>query len=107
MNITLPRELDVLDQHHGFTAETKPPYKYPRGKLRVAGRVDATGCIQIGDTRWRPGHMLRKTLTGRLVASGRSFYQMNNDVTAGLYDVPGYPYLVVVWYDNKTGNRIA
>lgn len=37
----------------------------------------------------------------------KSFYQTNDDVTQALYKVAGYRYPVAVWFDNKTGRRIA
>lgn len=83
-----PASINVIDAHGGFTAVT-------RGGLR-------------GHTLWRPGRMLKKTTIGRLTQyDPKSFFQTNNDVTQALYKVAGYRYPVAVWFDNKTGRRIA
>jgi hypothetical protein len=80
-----PTEINVLDQHGGFTAETTN-----------------------GNTLWRPASLLKHGETGTLVkVNPKSFYQVNNDVTMAHYRVPGYRYPVVLWFDNKTGHRIA
>ncbi|MFI5296684.1 MAG: hypothetical protein ACHREM_01185 [Polyangiales bacterium] len=80
-----PGEINVLDQHGGFTAETTK-----------------------GNTLWRPASLLKHGETGTLVkVNPKSFYQTNNDVTMATYRVPGYRYPVVLWFDNKTGHRIA
>ena len=85
-----PSPLNVLDNSGGFTAETIP-----------------------GQTLWRAGTVLsrgRRALSpmGTLVGyNNRSFYQSNNDVTRASYKVKGYRYPIIVWFDNKTGLRIA
>ena len=80
-----PSSIDVLDELGGFTAQT-------------------TAWSDL----WRPGRILKKTTRGHLVEfNSRSFYQTNNDVTKAYYRVPGYRYAVVLWFDNKTGRRIA
>ncbi|MFA5136961.1 MAG: hypothetical protein WC489_06270 [Patescibacteria group bacterium] len=81
-----PVKINVLDKHGGFTAIT----------------------TKRGDTLWRPGKILKKSKTGVLLSfNEKSFYQLNNDVTEAIYKVPGYPYKVALWFDNKTGRRIA
>jgi len=88
-----PQTIDVLDRHQGFTAII--PYRrssYARGY----------------NTLWRPGKLLKRGTTGNLQESDEhSFFQLNDDVTMAIYKVPGYPYRVAVWFDNKTGERIA
>ncbi len=80
-----PHQLNVLDGHGGFTAET----------------------TKRGDTLWRPGTVLKST-TGTLVKHDpRSFFQTNNDVTKATYKVAGYRYPVIAWFDNRTKHRIA
>jgi len=74
------------DSHGGFTIETK-----------------------VG-TLWRPASALGSR--GRPVAklfayAEHSFYQNNNDVTKAFYKVAGYRYILVAWFDNITGKRIA
>jgi len=88
--LEMPETLNVLDQHGGFSAwiTTKKSGDY---------------------TLWRPGQVL-KSPVGTLIAGSvnpKSFYQLNNDVTKAMYKVRGYRYPVVVWFDNKTGKRIA
>lgn len=79
-----PKQLNVLDSQGGFTAITK------RGTL------------------WRPGSLLKQTVRGELQTyDEQSFFQTNNNVTQGIYKVPGYRYRVAVWFDNVTGARIA
>ncbi len=84
-----PPTLNVLDGHGGFTVET-------------SGRNIGTG------TLWRPGDVLKKGTIGKLENyDGKSFYQTNKNVTRARYKVPGYRYMVCVWFDNQTGERIA
>jgi hypothetical protein len=80
------KQINVLDKHNGFTAIT----------------------TKNQDTLWRPGLVLKGNYSGNLVSyDEHSFYQLNNDVTKAIYKVKGYRYPVVVWFDNKTGNRVA
>lgn len=66
-------------------------------------------------TLWRPESVLTegkrtrgKPTIGTLKSyTERSFYQTNDDVTMATYKVKGYGYLVAVWFDNQTGERIA
>jgi hypothetical protein len=96
-----PETLNVLDKHAGFTAATKI---YRPDNL--SGNL--TGEELSLDTLWRPGWILRGGPDGTLVGwKGDSFYQLNNDVTIGLYKVKGYRYLIACWWDNLTGKRIA
>jgi len=84
-----PTRINVLDNHGGFTAETK-------------GKTMGTGSL------WRPGNVLKGSTQGVLFHTDRSsFYQNNNDVTKATYKVPGYRYPIFVWFDNRTGKRIA
>jgi hypothetical protein len=81
-----PEKMRVLDEHGGFTAITTKSH----------------------DTLWRPGAVLKGHNIGVLVSyNEKSFFQTNNNVTAAIYKVPGYRYPVILWFDNKTGHRIA
>ncbi len=115
-----PRTINVVDRHGGFTCESKMPYFLkasgvrhgrPRGsRFNMKWRRDAVagGKLPIGDTLWRPGAVLRHGTTGTLVDYNESsFWQTNDDVTIAVYRVSGYGYPVLVWFDNKTGERIA
>jgi len=83
-----PTKMNVLDKLGGFTAVTKLGTLY-RGSS-VAKKL------------------LKKGHIGKLARfNERSFYQTNNDVTEAYYDLPGYSYYAAVWFDNKTGKRIA
>lgn len=106
-----PTQLNVLDSHGGFTAESKMPYL--RGILKpkrfdIAARLKANNqVLRIGDTLWRPGSIL-KDISGDLLAyNEKSFYQTNNDVTQAIYRVRGYNYPIIAWFDNSTKHRIA
>ena len=100
-----PARINVLDQHGGFTAVTKPPWSRTDERPKFAS--DPKAWLR-GDTLWRPGNVLKGTTQGELaVYDDKSFFQTNNDVTIALYRVPGYQYPVAVWFDNKTGKRIA
>lgn len=106
-----PDELNVLDRHGGFTAESKMPYGL-KGLSRMdfkARRDASTGArLYIGDTLWRPGRLLKRDTVGDLLDyDERSFYQRNDDVTIAVYRVPGYSYPVLAWFDNASGERIA
>lgn len=93
--MTPPTTLNVIDIHGGFTAIV-PTRDYRTGKM--------TG---PANTLWRPGTLLSNPV-GRLESfEVDSFYQGNNDVTIAHYKVPGYRYIVAVWFDNPTGRRIA
>ena len=84
-----PTKTNVIDRHGGFTVVTK-------------------GRRQGESTLWRPGHVLKETTEGTLVdINPKSFYQLNNDVTKATYKVAGYRYPVILWFDNKSGERIA
>ncbi len=108
-----PKELNVIDRHGGFTIESKPPSWF-KGKMfdfeareRRIG-PSSLGKLPFGDSLWRPGRILRGSTMGRLVAyDEEAFYQTNNDVTIAVYRVSGYGYPVLVWFDNKTSQRIA
>jgi hypothetical protein len=126
----IPPEFEsVIDRHGGFTIESQMPSYMKRhtvfGKtLKRLGRFDMVGRresltralkgaqpareLPIGQTLWRPGALLKGDTVGRLLAfDEESFYQQNNDVTVALYRVPGYGYPIILWFDNKTGERIA
>jgi hypothetical protein len=88
-----PATINVLDQHGGFTAVTKPGYG---------------GSLFHGNTLWRGSGVLKGFTTGTLQTyDPKSFFQGNNDVTIAIYKVRGYRYPIAVWFDNKTGARIA
>ena len=100
-----PTMMNVLDNHGGFTAVTKPPRWLAGARPKFA--VDPRAWLG-GDTVWRPGSLLKSTTNGTLKAyEPKSFYQTNNNVTMALYRVPGYQYPVAVWFDNASGQRIA
>jgi hypothetical protein len=83
-----PKFMNVLDQHGGFIAVT----------------------TKHGDTLWRPGQVLKKGTTGRLVEGSVepfTFFQQNNNVRSALYKTPGYRYPIKVWIDNTTNKRVA
>lgn len=83
-----PITMRVIDEHGGFTALTKSGSAW--------------------NTLWRPGSILKKSHIGTLVTyREKSHFQNNNDVTVATYKVPGYNYKVVLWFDNKTGKRLA
>lgn len=91
LNGVVPAEEWVI-HHGGFTIETEDIIRGTYTLYRnsdVLGDLDATGYLI-------PGSVDTKT-----------FYQTNNDVTQAQYKVPGYKYPVVIWWDNKTGKRIA
>lgn len=108
-----PRFMNVLDNQGGFTAVTMPrswaPHLKEERKRRGVLHKDPKYRTNInGQTIWRPGSLLKRSTTGELVdSSPRSFYQTNDDVTVAVYKVAGYQYPVVVWFDNKSGRRIA
>ena len=82
--MTPDKELDVLDKFGGFT------------------------CITKLGTLWRRGQILKHGTHGILQSyNENSFFQNNNDVTIAYYKVNHYRYTVVLWFDNKTGKRIA
>lgn len=118
-----PQELNVIDQHGGFTAITTSPTNV-KIVLDLAGEREARledynptlalpfvrweKVTREHDTLWRPGTLLKQTTVGTLQEfDEHSFYQLNDNVTKAIYKVPGYKYRVAVWFDNTTGNRIA
>lgn len=96
-----PQEIDVLDSNRGFTAITPSMrYRWENGRYVVR--------MTEGNTLWRPSFIAPKGTVGKLVEyKTNSFYQTNNDVTQAIYKIPGYRYRVAVWFDNRTGERIA
>ena len=104
--MTPPQKTNVIDRNGGFTAVTGVTKSFLERYAR-AGRTKAEA-ILAGPTLWRPGSILKKTTDGVLLAyDERSFYQTNDDVTKAIYKVPGYAFVVAVWFDNATGERIA
>lgn len=115
-----PATLDVLDDHGGLTIESDTLSPTVRAAARVS-RFDFDERIRrarttlarrrfaVGPTLWRPGGVLKgREPIGDLIAyDPRSFYQDNDNVTLAVYRVPGYGYPVLVWFDNRTGQRIA
>lgn len=83
-----PLKIDVLDKMGGFTAATKAGTLY-RGSS-IAKKLLKKGSIGK-----------------RAMFREHTFYQSNNDVTEAYYNIPGYSYYAVVWFDNKTHKRIA
>lgn len=73
--------------------------------------IETSDIIRGTYTLYRPAEVLGDLDdTGYLIPGSvdtKTFYQTNNDVTQAQYKVPGYKYPVVVWWDNKTGKRIA
>ena len=78
------------------------------------GAVRGFCAVTRGGTLWRHERVLTegrrtagKPTTGTLFHfDEHSFFQLNDDVTEALYRVEGYPYVVALWFDNKTGERI-
>jgi hypothetical protein len=82
-----PPKINILDKIGGFTAMTKGGTLY-RGPS-IAKKL------------------LKKGSIGTLARfNERSFFQTNNHVTQATYDVPGYGYHAIIWFDNKTRRRI-
>lgn len=120
-----PKELNVLDQHGGFTAITTSLIhikiiKDPITGERECTRADYSPTLTLpfvrwervwreSSTLWRPGQLLKRSKTvGTLQEyTEQSFFQTNNNVTKAIYKVPGYRYRIAVWFDNVTGGRIA
>ena len=81
-----PKQIDVIDNNDGFTAIT-------------TNRMD---------TLWRPKKVLKTNTIGILEGyNDHTFYQNNSDTTKAIYKVKGYRYPIALWFDNKTGKRIA
>ena len=102
-----PKEINVIDKHNGFTAITKSPtYKKvfdENGKFLKWEKV-----WQERDTLWRSSALLKGETIGVLQDyDENSFYQNNNDVTIAFYKVKGYCNRIVLWFNNKTGERIG
>ncbi len=80
-----PVTVNVLDQHGNFTIET-----------------------ESGDSLTRVGDRLKLGTTGALIDfNGDSFYQNYDNVTEARYKVKGLARPALVWFDNRTGKRIA
>ena len=80
-----PEKYNIINKQGGFTAVT----------------------TKRNDTLWRPASILKGKRIGELIRYKEdSFYQNNNDVTTAFYKIKGYPYRIVVWFDNKTHRRI-
>lgn len=76
-----PERMDVTDRNGGFVAE---------------GPVN---------TIWRGP---RPSMMGTLVDyDEESFYQTNDNCTKARYRLYAYRFLALVWFDNKTGERVA
>lgn len=118
-----PKTINVLNGNDGFVAITKSP-TYVKIVMGSHGEREATPddytptlnkpfvrwqkVMKERDTVWRPANLLKKTTQGTLDEfNEQSFYQTNDNVTQAFYRVAGYKYRVVVWFDNKTGERIA
>ena len=103
-----PAKLNVLDNHGGFTCESKSPREVKQRMNFVERRRVHQGKLWIGDTLWRSGSILKGVSIGRLLDyDEHSFYQDNDDATQAVYRVQGYGYPVLVWFDNKSHKRIA
>lgn len=120
-----PDEINVIDQHGGFTAITlgkqsvkivldsivgereARPGDYVNGKL-TRPFIRWESVMREQDTLWRPASLLKKTTIGTLQEYDvQSFYQTNDNVTKAIYKVDGYKYRVAIWFDNASGVRIA
>ena len=101
------KEINVIDEHGGFNALTKS-YDYDKitnidGKFIEWKR----SFKERKNTLWRPGNILKDSNGILQEFNENSFFQNNNDVTLAIYKVKGYCNRIAVWYDNKTGKRIA
>jgi NDP-sugar pyrophosphorylase family protein len=99
-----PKETNVIHRA-GFTILSRKK-TWSRDDMRREWK-------ETGDTLWRNAGVLIKSrrlkdCIGVLQEyDEKSFFQNNNDVTKAIYKVKGYGYRVVLWFDNKTGERIA
>lgn len=77
-----PERIDLIDKQNGFT------------------RINMQG-----ETMWRPKDMLRLT-TGKLIEYDENASHEGCSVTQARYSAPFFPYPVVIWFNNKTKERI-
>jgi hypothetical protein len=118
-----PREIDVLDGHAGYNVftfarryEQAPGAEESRAgggrhtptKARLV-RMSTEEIHRRGDTLWKPASAFAgKGPNGTLVSFWeQAFYQSNDHATLAIYNVRGYGPLIAVWFDNRTGERIA
>jgi hypothetical protein len=62
-----------------------------------------------GDTQWRDAKDLKGKTMGTLIPGSvnpNTVYQTYDNVTSAHYKVPGYRHHVIVWFDNRTGQRM-
>jgi hypothetical protein len=111
---------ELLDNHGGFTAITKPDKRHVKQYRAVTAYPESqytpyktvfSHWVEVkrvydGDSLWRPGALLKPDCIGRLVAYRKSFYQNNKNVIQAFYKVSGYRFLVTLWY-SVDGKRIA
>jgi len=102
-----PTSITVLDTNGGFTAVTTLAHGQTKRFPALVGKDQ-----RHGGTLWRQGRVLKKKgiwhIVGYLVEKNeKTFYQMNDDVTLAIYRIASYPYPIAVFFDNKTGKRIA
>lgn len=119
-----PNEINVIDEHGGFTAITKAPTSIKIVLDPIVGEREAIPgdysptlnkpfvrwerVVREHDTLWRPSELLKGETLGTLQEyDERSFFQLNDNVTKAIYKVKGYSNRIVVWFDNQTGKRIA
>jgi hypothetical protein len=89
-----PGTMDVRDRHGGFTAITR-------------GRSVRSGFGE--NALWRPGDAAPRGTVGTLIpgtVKRDDFFQTERPVISARYCLPGYSYLVKVWW-RPDGTRIA
>jgi tRNA/tmRNA/rRNA uracil-C5-methylase (TrmA/RlmC/RlmD family) len=105
-----PETINVLDKHGGFTI-LAPTLQYVKRFATIDEKSFQGWERKMVETNtlWRPASVLNgRSPIGKLISfNEESFFQNNNDVTQALYQVKGYRYKIVVWFDNKTKERIA
>lgn len=113
-----PDQYIVLDRHDGFTCASQLMVQKGRWAEYAVGPTIPLWKKQTDDekhkiitnhrymTLWRPSKLLKRGTTGTLLAyNENSFYRNNDNVTVAFYEVPGYQYVVVCWFENDTGER--
>lgn len=103
---------NILDDNNGATIISKFNFsKGPtKGILKNLSYDDQKKVFNNHgfDTLWRPARVFKNDYEGVLIGvNENSFYQNNDNVTIGFYILYKFPYIVVCWFDNATGKRIA
>ena len=90
-------EVRISDQHGGFTILER---RHESGRALYWAEFN---------TLWQPLPVVgNHSAPGKcFLVDNHSFYQLNDDVTEAYFRVEGYRETVLMWFDNKTGKRIA